>query len=156
MSTTLANPAEMIHLGAPHIIHGEQELAAYTQALFDLAAKADTTPDENDAIELLTLLIEKYEAEHHPVPRADPITVLRFLMDQHLLRQKDLAEIFGGEGNVSQVLAGKRELNKDHIAKLSAWFNVSPAVFFGWPPPSLLPSQSTKHAKERRPNKSES
>jgi HTH-type transcriptional regulator/antitoxin HigA len=130
MSTALANPAEMIHLGAPHVIHSDAELAEYTTALFNLTVKDKTTPDEDEAIDLLTLLIERYEAERYTVPAADPITVLRFLMESHGLRQKDLSEDFGGEGNVSQVLAGKREINKDHIARLSERFHVSPAVFF--------------------------
>jgi HTH-type transcriptional regulator / antitoxin HigA len=131
MSTVLANPAEMIHRGAPHLIHSDEELATYTEALFELTSKADTTPEEDEAIDLLTLLIERYEAEQYPVPPADPVTVLRYLMESHDLRQKDLSDVFAGEGNVSQVLSGKRDLNKDHIARLSERFHVSPAVFFG-------------------------
>ncbi|RZU41087.1 helix-turn-helix domain-containing protein [Edaphobacter modestus] len=131
MSTVLANPAEMIHRGAPHLIHSDEELATYTEALFELTSKADTTPEEDEAIDLLTLLIESYEAEQYPVPPADPVTVLRYLMESHNLRQKDLSDVFAGEGNVSQVLSGKRDLNKDHIARLSERFHVSPAVFFG-------------------------
>jgi HTH-type transcriptional regulator/antitoxin HigA len=130
-TATLANPVKAIQHGAPHLIRSEEALAAYTKTLFRLTSKTRTTRGEDEAIDLLTLLIEKYEADRYPVPAADPLTVLRFLMDSHGLRQKDLAGVFGGEGNVSQVLAGKRELNKDHIAKLAAWFNVSPAVFFG-------------------------
>ena len=51
-------------------------------------------------------------------------------MDQHSLRQKDLADVFGTPSIVSEVLNGKRELNKDHIKRLAARFNVSPEVFF--------------------------
>lgn len=131
MSTVLANPAEMIHRGAPHIIHTDEELEAYTKTLFELTAKPETTPDENEAIELLTLLIERYETERYPIPAADPVTVLNYLMETHGLKQKDLITEFGVESTVSLVLSGKRELNKDHIERLSRRFNVSPAVFFG-------------------------
>lgn len=131
MSTLLANPAEMIHLGAPHIIHSDEELARYTACLFDLTAKAETTPDEDEAIELLTLLIERYEADHFPIPPSEPVTVLRYLMERHNLSQKDLIPEFGVESTVSLVLSGKRQMNRDHIAKLSERFHVSPAVFFG-------------------------
>jgi HTH-type transcriptional regulator/antitoxin HigA len=106
MSTTLADPAEMIHLGAPHIIRNDEELAEYTRVLFNLTAKEITTSDEDEAIDLLTLLIESYEAKHYPIGD------------------------FGGEGNVSLVLSGKRDLNREHIARLSKRFKVSPAVFF--------------------------
>ena len=46
------------------------------------------------------------------------------------LKQKDLAPLFGSESIVSEVLHGKREMNKQHIEKLSRRFNVSPALFF--------------------------
>lgn len=130
MSTALANPTRMIHLGAPRCIHNDAELKTYTSALFTLTAKPETTPDEDEAIELLSLLIERYEAEHYPVPSANPVEVLRFLMANHGLNQKDLVAEFGVESTVSLVLAGKRQMNRDHIARLSRRFHVSPAVFF--------------------------
>jgi HTH-type transcriptional regulator / antitoxin HigA len=134
MSTTLADPAEMIHLGAPHLIHSDEELEGYTKALFRLTAKEETTPDEDEAIELLTLLIERYEADRYPVPAADPVTVLRYLMERRGLNQKDLIPEFGVESTISLVLSGKRQMNKDHIERLSHRFNVSPAVFFNYEP----------------------
>jgi HTH-type transcriptional regulator/antitoxin HigA len=130
MSTALANPAEMIHRGAPHLIHSDEELALYTEALFELTAKTKTTPDEEEAIGLLTLLIEQYEDEHYPIPPTDPVSVLRILMENHHLSQKDLIPEFGAESTVSLVLSGKRKMNRDHIARLSKRFHVSPAVFF--------------------------
>ncbi len=75
MSTTLANPAEMIRQGAPRLIHNEDELERYTQALFDLTAKTDPAPDEVEAIELLSLLIDRYETERYPIPEAEPADV---------------------------------------------------------------------------------
>jgi len=131
MSTALANPTEMIRRGAPHLIHSDEELAKYTEELFKLTAKSRPTPEEEEAIELLTLLIERYEAERYPVPEADPIDVLRFLLDQNGLSQRDIAAELGSESTVSLVLSGKRRLNRDHIARLSRRFHVSAAVFFG-------------------------
>lgn len=130
MSTILANPVEMIRRGAPHVIHSDEELEKYTEALFGLSALPNTTPDENEAIELLTLLIEKYESEKFPVPEADPLNVLRFLMEQNGLSQRDLVQEFGAESTVSLVLSGKRKMNRDHIERLSHRFQVSPSVFF--------------------------
>jgi HTH-type transcriptional regulator/antitoxin HigA len=131
MSTTLANPTEMIRQGAPHLIHSDEELAEYTQALFELTAKADPTPDEEEAIELVTLLIDRYESQRYPVPDAEPVDVLRFLLDQNGLSQREVAAELGSESTVSLVLSGKRLLNRDHIARLSQRFHVSPSVFFG-------------------------
>ena len=121
MSTVLAHP---------HIIHSDKQLAEYTEALFHLTAKARPTRAEVEDIELLTLLIERYEDEHDPVPDASPIDVLRFLIEQNGLTQRDLIPELGNEATVSLVLSGKRPLTRDHIARLSGRFHVSPAVFF--------------------------
>lgn len=131
MSTMLANPAEMIRQGAPHLIHSDEELMVYTDALFELTRKPNPTRDEEEAIELITVLVERYESEHYPVPEAEPAEVLRFLLEQNGLSQRDIAQDLGSESTVSLILSGKRRLNRDHIAKLSRRFNVSPAVFFG-------------------------
>ncbi len=130
MATVLANPAKMIERGAPHVIHSEEQLAAYTKALFRLTAEPRPTPAQVKAIELLTLLIERYEEEHYAVPQASPADVLRFLIKRHGLKQRDLAAELGGESVVSEVLSGKRRLNTAHIEQLSRRFHVSPAVFF--------------------------
>jgi len=76
----------------------------------------------------LSVFVEKYEAEHAPIPAARPAAVLKHLMHEHSLRQSDLPEI-GSQGVVSEVLAGKRELNARQIKRLAKRFNVSPAVF---------------------------
>ena len=55
---------------------------------------------------------------------------MRFLMDQHGLKQKDLVDVFGAPSIVSEVLSGKRELNKDHIKRISERFHGSPELFF--------------------------
>lgn len=130
MKSALASLPKMIQKGAPHLIRNDEELAEYTAELFKLTGKAKTTREEDQAIDLLTLLIEHYETERYPVPKADPVTVLRFLMESHSLSQKDLSRELGVESTVSLVLRKKRKLNVNHIAKLSRRFQVSPAVFF--------------------------
>lgn len=130
MASLLANPVEMIQQGAPHVIHSEEQLEAYTKALYRLTSVAKPTRAQVEAIELLTLLIERYEEAHFPVPDASPAEVLRFLLERHGLKQRDLATDLGGESVVSEVLSGKRRLNATHIELLSKRFHVSPAVFF--------------------------
>ena len=76
----------------------------------------------------ISVFVEKYEAEHVPIPPAKPLAALRFLMREHDLRQSDLREI-GSQGVVSEVLGGKRELNARQIKRLAKRFGVSPAVF---------------------------
>jgi HTH-type transcriptional regulator/antitoxin HigA len=79
VSTVLANPAKMIAHGAPRVIHNDEELEAYTAALFELTALKKPSVAEAEAIELLTLLVERYEQKHYPIPAADPASVVRFL-----------------------------------------------------------------------------
>ncbi|KTS19467.1 transcriptional regulator [Methylobacterium indicum] len=78
---------------------------------------------------LLGEVIAAYEDATSPPPDAAPAEVLRLLMEQHGLKQGDLPEI-GSQGVVSELLSGKRELNKHQIARLSERFGVSPATFF--------------------------
>jgi HTH-type transcriptional regulator/antitoxin HigA len=129
MSTALANPAKLIKMGAPHMIHSDEQLAQYTDALFHLTAKEDPTDEEEKAIELLSFLVDRYESERYPIPESSPADVLRFLLDQNGLQQRDIAGELGSESTVSLVLAGKRPLTLGHIEKLSARFNVPGSVF---------------------------
>jgi HTH-type transcriptional regulator/antitoxin HigA len=69
------------------------------------------------------------EERNVEIPDAEPAGVLRFLMQQHALRQADLSEIFGSQSNVSEVLSGKREVNARQARLLAKRFGVSPAVF---------------------------
>jgi len=129
MSRVLANPAEMIAQGAPHVIHNDAELKAYTDALFQLTALKSPSRSEVEAIELLTLLVERYEQEHYPIPAADPASVVRFLIERQNLTQRDLIPQFGSESAVSMFLAGHRNLTIEQVRKLSARFKLPADVF---------------------------
>ncbi|HKF47293.1 MAG TPA: helix-turn-helix domain-containing protein [Terracidiphilus sp.] len=130
MSTVLADPVEMIRKGAPRLIRNDRELAEYTNRLFELTKKSHPRVDEIEAIKLLTLLVDRYESERYPLRDADPVDVLRYLLEANGLSQRDIAADLGSESTVSLVLSGKRRLNRDHIERLSRRFHVSPAVFF--------------------------
>jgi HTH-type transcriptional regulator/antitoxin HigA len=116
--------------GVPKVITSDAQNDRYTAALLELERRGHLTPAEKNLAEVLTLLVEAYEEERYPVRSASPVEVLKQLMDANNLRQKDLAPMLGSESVVSEVLSGKRELNKHHIEKLSKRFGVSPAVFF--------------------------
>jgi len=129
MSTILANPAKMIAKGAPHVIHNDAELEGYTKALFQLTALENPSPSEEEAIELLTLLIERYEQEHYPIPAADPVSVVRLLIEHGNLTQRDLIPQFGSESAVSMFLSGQRNLTIEQVRKLCTRFKLSADVF---------------------------
>jgi HTH-type transcriptional regulator / antitoxin HigA len=129
MASTLANPAKMIERGAPHLIHSDGELEVYTAELVRLSAIENPSESEIEAMELLGTLIEKYENEHYAIPSAPPQDVVRFLMDQNGLSQRDLIPEFGSEPQVSMFLNGRRQLSVEQIRRLSERFRVGPAAF---------------------------
>lgn len=80
-------------------------------------------------LDIVTSFVHDYEERNVEIPDASPSVVLRFLMEQHDLRQADLAQDFGSQSNVSEVLSGKREINARQARSLAKRFSVSPAVF---------------------------
>lgn len=103
------------------------------EKLVDLSGYLIDHLEENerfeDLLHIVGNLISEYEDQHIEKPKATGIEVLKLLMEQHGLKQKDLKEL-GSSGVVSEILSGKRELNKRHIESLSKRFGCSPAVFF--------------------------
>jgi HTH-type transcriptional regulator/antitoxin HigA len=126
---------EYAHLLAeclPTVIDSEALNELYLEQVSDLLHREDAlSPAERQLLKLLTLLIEDYEQKHYALPsKASPLAVIAFLMDQHSLKQKDLTDIFGAPSITSEVLSGKRELNKEQIRRLSQRFRISPELFF--------------------------
>ena len=80
-------------------------------------------------LDIVTAFVRDYEERNIEMPDVDPAATLRFLMEQQDLRQNDLADIFGSQSNVSEVLSGKREINARQARALAQYFRVSPAVF---------------------------
>ncbi len=79
-------------------------------------------------MDIVSDLIQDYESEHRPLPPTTGLQALKFLIEQHGLKQSDLPEI-GSQGVVSEVLSGKRELNLRQVRALGRRFGVSPATF---------------------------
>lgn len=83
-----------------------------------------------DEIELLSLLIEKYDDEHYVIPNSDPIEILKSLMKEHQLKAKDLSEILSlSKGTVSKILNYQTGLSKETIRSLSTHFKLNQEAF---------------------------
>lgn len=83
-----------------------------------------------DEIDLLTLLIEKWDSEHNTFEDVDPIRLLTSLMEDHNMKAKDLVDFLGvSKGYVSEILNYKKGLSKDVIRKLAERFKVSQEAF---------------------------
>lgn len=83
-------------------------------------------------MDILEMRLQEYDDAHHPMDDVTGLDMLRFLMEQHGLRQQDLPEL-GSQGVVSEILKGKRDLNLRHIEALAKRFEVPSAVFLSAP-----------------------
>lgn len=121
------NECEYNDLYPLKIIKNERD---YKLALKSLEAVFDETKGNlAEYAETLTVLIEHYESENFPMKESSGIEVLRFLMIQNGLKQKDLVGVLGAKSTVSEILNGKRPLDLQHIKALADKFNVKPATF---------------------------
>lgn len=133
MSALTVSPAYTALLAKvpPRVVRSEEQNEAYIAALYELEKRRKRWSEaEAELADLLTLLIEDFEEKSYKLPKASPLQVIAFLMEQHGLKQKDLADVFGAPSIVSEVMNGKRELNRQQILRLSERFHVSPELFF--------------------------
>ena len=85
---------------------------------------AEPASSEGDYVEVLTTLIEAYEAKRHPIPAPDPIAAIEFMMEQKGLTRRDLEPAIGSRGRVSEVLNRKRLLTLPMVRALSALLDI--------------------------------
>ncbi len=97
------------------------------EALLDETAGDERHPAMG-LVDIVGDLIEDYEAQHDSLPAATGVQALRFLMDQRGVKQGELPEI-GSQGVVSEIRAGKRELNIRQVRALAERFGVAAATF---------------------------
>jgi len=97
-----------------------QKALARLELIFD--SKKGT--EEGDELEILSILIDKYENENFPIGLPDPIEAIKFRMEQMGMKQKDLVELIGFKSRVSEIMNKKRKLTLDMIRKISATLNI--------------------------------
>jgi HTH-type transcriptional regulator/antitoxin HigA len=110
------------------IIKSKKQYKEYCDMLESLIELDDKKVE--DEIELLTLLIEKWDNEHNTFKDIDPIGILKSLIEEHDLKAKDLVDILDlSKGTISKILNYQKGLSKNTIRKLSDYFKVSQEVF---------------------------
>ena len=114
-------------LAVPHTEEEYENQVLLLDNLLDEVGEDENHPLAS-LIETIGSLVESYEAKNFELPSGNPVEALRYLMQEHGLKQADLQEL-GSQGVVSEILQGKRKLNIRQIKELSARFNVSPLVF---------------------------
>ena len=110
------------------IIKSQKQYNEYCKILEDL-----TTANKNkssDEIDLLTVLIERWDDEHNSFEDVDPIELIKSLMESNNIKAKDLGEILNlSKGTISKILNYQKGLSKETIRKLSNYFNISQEAF---------------------------
>lgn len=85
---------------------------------------AESGTPEGDQVEVLSTLIEAYEAKQHPIPAPDPIAAILFMMEQKGLTRRDLEPAIGSRSRVSEILNRRRPLTLPMVRALSALLNI--------------------------------
>jgi HTH-type transcriptional regulator / antitoxin HigA len=116
------------------LLHNEED---YRAALAEVSALVDIDPEANtpegDRLELLGVLVGRYEDEHFPLERPDPIEAIKFRMEQEQLSIADMQEYIGGANRVYEVLAGKRALSLAMIRRLHEGLHIPAEVLIREP-----------------------
>ena len=111
------------------VIKRKTQYNQYCKALENLLEK-EGSKGVQDEIDLLTLLIEKWDSEHSTFEEIDPISLPASLMVEHNMKPKDLVDLLEiSKGYVSEILHYKKGLSKEVIRKLSDYFKVSQEAF---------------------------
>jgi HTH-type transcriptional regulator/antitoxin HigA len=105
------------------VIKTETEYRA-ALARFEALLEPEEEDRSYDDLELLSVLIEKYEDEYYPIDPPDPVEAIKFRMEQANLTQKDLIPYIGSRSKVSEVLSGKRELTLAMIRSLNTHLGI--------------------------------
>ena len=123
------------------IIKSRKQYNKYCDTLEELVR--NESKDAKDEIELLTLLIEKWDTENNSFMDLDPIKLLKSLMEENNLKSKDLVGILGlSKGTISKILNYHKGLSKETIRKLADYFKVSQETFNR---PYRLVNEMNKH-----------
>lgn len=112
------------------VIKSKTQYKEYSNILEELVTAGAKGKESREEIELLTLLIEKWDEEHNTFDEVDPVTLLHSLMEEKNLRAKDLVEILDvSKGLVSDILNYKKGFSKEIIRSLADYFKVSQEAF---------------------------
>ena len=111
-------------------IRSEKELDEAIKVVSALATRPDLDPGEEDYLDVLSDLVEKYETANHPMGPLPDGAMLRHLVESRGVTQTAVAKATGiKDSAISEVLAGKRQLSRANVEKLAHYFHVSPAAF---------------------------
>jgi HTH-type transcriptional regulator / antitoxin HigA len=120
---------ELSNLLSLRPISGDEHLDDAMELVTRLALLNEPTRGQAEYLETLSLLIERYEAEHVQFEKRSPIELLKYLMEGQKMSASDLGRLLGERSLGPKILSGARELSKAHIRILCEKFKVGPGAF---------------------------
>ena len=112
------------------IIKTREQYDEYCKVLEQLLDSDTRDKQTEEEEELLTFLIEKWDAEHNTLGDVDPVSLIKYLMKENSLKPKDMIIILGiSKSLVSEILNYKKGLSKEIIRKLSSHFKMTQDAF---------------------------
>lgn len=118
------------------VIRNDRQYEECLEQLRDLMATANSTSGPNDRLELLAMVIERYEEERYALTAIDPVDAIALKMAELGLSQKDLAAALGSPSRASEILNRRRALSLDHIRVLHRELKIPAEVLIGQSQPS--------------------
>lgn len=108
-------------------IKTKEQYKNYLKIIDSLIDCLEDSPEEQ-VLELVSIIVESYEAEHYPIEAPNPIEAIKLLIEEKGLKRKDLAVYFGSSSRVSEVLNGKRQLTFEMAKKIRQGLGISAEV----------------------------
>jgi HTH-type transcriptional regulator / antitoxin HigA len=100
-------------------IRTKKEYKAALERIYELMQlDLKINSNEYNELDLLSILVEKYEEIHFPIELSDPIEAIKFRLDQLNLEYSDLIPIIGSKSRTSEILNRKRKLSLSMIRSL--------------------------------------
>jgi HTH-type transcriptional regulator / antitoxin HigA len=113
----------------PKVIETEDEYEQFLAVAERLTFKQEQTPEESALYDLVTMLVETYEAQHYAIEKSSPVEVLEHIIESSGIDVADLVDIFGSGETLNRVLAGGELINTSQAKALAERFKLSPQIF---------------------------
>ena len=108
-------------------IHSDSDYRKYLEIIDSLVDCKENSPEE-ELLELISILVENYEAVHYAIEPPDPVEAIKLKMEENGLKRKDLVDYFGSPSRVSEVLNRKRPLTLEMMRKIHKGLGISAAT----------------------------
>ena len=113
----------------PKAIKTDEENEQAIAIAEELSHRHNKTAEEDELLELLIALIEKYEEDYYPMGESTPHSMLLHLMEAGELKEEDLIDAIGSREKTEAIANGTSEISIEDARALGKFFNLAPELF---------------------------